>query len=274
MSRLRRVYFGLRQEISWGFRELTHGRFWWTFNVVGYRVLALSPQLARTWGAPESPRRFHLRTREGIRLTYRAHRGDIQSIREIFIDEIYRLPEGCAPRSLVDLGANIGVATIWIACTYDISDIVCVEPLDMNVSLLRANLRLNGRDATVLVSAVGVAAGTARFSLEDAANMGRVADTGFDVPVGSINDVVSLVSESPALLKMDIEGMEGPLVCDTDGAWIDRFDFLVTELHPEYVDLNEVIARITQRGYDYTPSNEVTRGAYRMKRERLFVRRS
>lgn len=251
------------------------GRWGWWCNVVAYRVMAIWPWLAATYGSPQSKRTFRLVTRQGVVIHYRAHRGDVQGIREIFIDEIYRLPTGVAPLSLVDLGANIGLASVWLGTTYPLAHIIAVEPIAENVQLLRRNATANGLSIDVIATAVGIENGQVRFAHSSTTNMGRVTDDGGSVvPVTALVDVLSRVTLPHALLKMDVEGMEGPLLTHLDPKWVRKFSAIVMEMHPEYVDIGALVSVIQEQGFEYTPSYEVTEGYRRRKRERVFVQHS
>lgn len=274
-DRWHRVWWGLRQEFTWGYEELVEGRWMWWVNVVAYRIMAVWPWLARTYGSPHTKRYFRLVTQRGVVLYYRAHRGDVQGIREVFIDEIYRLPSGVAPLSLLDLGANIGLATVWCGTTYPLAHIVAVEPMPENVTLLRRNATANGLPIEIIASAVGPESGVARFSVTGTTNMGRVTSDGeLEVPVASLVEVLQHLHLEPALLKMDVEGMEGPLLTERDPAWVQKFSAVVMEMHPEYVNVDQLVRIVSDQGFAYTPSYELTSGYRRKKRERLFVRTS
>ena len=274
-ERWHRVWWGLRQEFTWGAEELVEGRWGWWCNVVAYRVMAVWPWLAKNYGSPRTRRTFRLVTRQGAIVHYRAHRGDVQGIREIFIDEIYRLPRGVAPISLVDLGANIGLASVWLGTTYPLARIVAVEPIAENLALLQRNAEANGLSVDIIPTAVGTESGEVRFADTGTTNMGRVSDDGgLVVPVTELREILQRIAVRPALLKMDVEGMEGPLLTQLDPSWVTEFSAIVMEMHPEYVDIGELVSLIQRQGFSYTPSYEVTEGYRRRKRERLFVRQS
>ena len=75
-----------------------------------------------------SVRELKLKTPDGvIPISYRLNRGDLQSVREIFFAEAYRLPFNHRPRILVDLGANIGLASVWLSQTYGSEIVLAVE---------------------------------------------------------------------------------------------------------------------------------------------------
>src|SRR5579864_8826461 len=116
-----------------------------------YRVLRLIPLL---------PRERHVRFRGGGELTYRLLRGDILVIREVWTDEIYRLPFGITLRYVIDLGANIGAASVWFAKRYGSDAIVAVEADAKNAALLRVNTAPTGV-VEVVEAAVGPSDGIA-----------------------------------------------------------------------------------------------------------------
>ncbi|MEI6735767.1 MAG: FkbM family methyltransferase [Actinomycetes bacterium] len=272
IARLHRVWWGLRQESSWGWRELAKGRLRWQIDVVAYRAMSLA-RVARYYKQHETERFRVLETKSGVTLYYRTNRGDIQGIREIFIDEIYRLPEGVEVTGLVDFGANIGLATVWLATTYKLTGVIAVEPLPENARLLRTNVRANNIACQVIEAAVGTTTGITYFAETSESNLGHVADTGREIPLVDVREIVNELSFSRPLLKMDIEGMEGELLQAIDPVWTRKFVAMVMEMHPGIVNVGELAQIITDQGFDYRDSYEITKGYQRLKRERLFLRR-
>ncbi len=270
-GRLHRTWWGIRQETHWGRTALEAGRRQWLFDVILYRALAW-PRIQGYYGPREEKKVRTLRTSSGITVHYRPNRGDIQGIREIFIDEIYRLPEGVEVTGLVDLGANIGLATIWLAKTYNLEGVIAVEPLPENTRLLRTNARANGVPCQVIEAAVGLEHGVTYFAVTESSNMGHVADTGREIPLVALLEIINDVTFAQPLLKMDIEGMEGPLLQQLDAAWVKTFSAIVMEMHPEVVDVGELVHVISSQGFSYRESYERTTGYTREKRERLFLR--
>jgi len=272
IARLHRVWWGLRQESSWGWRELAKGRLRWQIDVVAYRAMSLA-RVARYYKQHETERFRVLETKSGVTLYYRTNRGDIQGIREIFIDEIYRLPEGVEVTGLVDFGANIGLATVWLATTYNLTGVIAVEPLPENARLLRTNVRANNIACQVIEAAVGTTTGVTYFAETSESNLGHVADAGRQIPLIDVREIVNELSFSHPLLKMDIEGMEGELLQAIDPVWTRKFVAMVMEMHPEIVNVGELVQIISAQGFDYRDSYEITKGYHRSTRERLFLRR-
>jgi len=266
LSRLRRAWWGIRQELRWGSAHVVSGRLAYMVNVIAYRILALWPKM------PGSGAVSRLVTDGGMIVYYRRDRGDIQGIREIFIDEIYRLPDGAAPSSLVDLGANIGLATLWLCSTYGIGRFAAYEPQPENFALLERNCAVNGLRGQLNRTAVGTENTVTFFDTSTDSNMGRVGTGTLIVEVESITSIVENLPFDPSLLKLDVEGMERDLVTLVDPGWIRRFELVVMEMHPQYFDIGPVIETIASQGFEYFAPLEVSRGTRRAKRERLFVR--
>jgi len=267
VARIRRAVWGIRQEAAWGWRHVRTGRRQYFVSILAYRWLALSSRHHRSY------RRCRLVTDDGDVIHYRRCRGDIQGIREIYIDEIYRLPEHAAPHSLVDLGANIGLATVWFCRRYNITTFVALEPLPENFEVLGLNCAANGLNGDVRQCAVGPARTRTHFDIGLESNLGRVGSGDLEVDVIGVEELVASLGFAPSLLKMDIEGMENSLVHDVAAPWINAFELVSMEMHPQYFDIGPLIEAIVASGFTYFEPIEVTSGVTRSKRERLFVRK-
>jgi FkbM family methyltransferase len=250
----------VRREIAWATRTLNSGRAGFTLDTVLFRALRLLRHLpcdntART-----------LVTNDGIRISYRRNRGDIQSIREVFIDCAYTLPSGVAPETLVDLGGNIGLTTLWLARRYPtITRAIVVEPSVANCELARRNLNDNGLIAEVLMAAVAPVSGTAQFAPSRSSNLGRVVNhqRGRTVTVNTItmHEVLDRVGGHIDLLKMDIEGGEQDLLTRGDLSWLDAVDCVVAEFHPTIVDYQKLVGKIADHNFHFHPAGSLRTGS-------------
>ena len=100
-----------------------------------------------------------------IRLLLRANHGsDIFIHSEVFTHNYYRLGLSSTPKTILDLGANIGLTAIYFHRCFPDAALACVEPMPQNLSVLERNLGLNDVGATVFRGAVDVADG--RTSME------------------------------------------------------------------------------------------------------------
>lgn len=191
-----------------------------------------------------------VRFKDGTELTYRLNRGDVRAIAEIWISEAYRLPFEIRPRNIIDLGANIGVASVWLVREYGGSELVAVEPVPENAELARRNFERNGLAADLIEAAVGPTEGTARFELSSNSTLGRTGTAGIEVALVTAQSVVDRfpAGERIDLLKMDVEGAEQELF-KADLTWLERVDCLVVELHADRVDWKGIIAALRTHGF-------------------------
>jgi FkbM family methyltransferase len=173
----------------------------------------------------------------GVRL--RSHTTDISVLGEIVVSRSYEVAASAAPeaRTIVDLGANIGLASRWLLQRFPQARIVSVEPERENVAVLRHNLAPFAERASVIDACVGARA--RRVSLirtsgrEDGHSMRDVAH-GADTDVVTMPDVLSVLgSDRVDLLKCDIEGAESELF-ESSAAWISGVGVLAVECHGDF----------------------------------------
>ncbi len=190
--------------------------------------------------SPERSRPFSIRTPRGtysVRL--RPRTGDLFIFHEIFTFKAYDLPaELSVPgriRTVLDLGANIGMASLYFHDLLAPQRLVAVEPSASNAALLAQNLGAFGEGVTVVQAAVGGESGEAVLEDPGAPTWGGRFHPGQGVgtPV-RLATVPELLREQGLehvdLLKMDIEGAEES-VFEGDLGWLSRVDVLILEVH-------------------------------------------
>jgi len=194
-----------------------------------------------------------IQLRGGGTLSYRLNRADIYTIHEIWIEEMYRLPYDLKPHVLVDLGANIGLASLWIARQYGCEHIIAVEPSPSNAALACENLAAYSFVANVVEAAVGCENGVVLFDAGPGATNGRIVcrhpSSNTILPsqyTVRVMDMASILCDLPAsmqidLMKIDIEGGEQDLLTSNTG-WLRRVSALIIEFHPNLVDYDRLIA--------------------------------
>ena len=228
----------------------------WGADILAYRLL----RIVRVPGY-NRPRTIHLNG--GIKLTYRLNRGDLLVLREVWTDEVYRPPNGQAPRTVIDLGANVGMASVWFARRLGCREIVAVEPLPENARLLRHNLEQNGISATVVEAAVGAEPGEHFLAAGEEPCSGHLAESGLPVTVVGMESVILAFEggDGVDLLKVDIEGAEEALFTG-DGSWLSEVRTILVEIHPELVNVGRVVAAIEAAGFSApTAPLDMTAGA-------------
>lgn len=187
-------------------------------------------------------------------ISYRLNRGDIQSIREVFMDQVYRLPFDSKAEVLIDLGANIGLTSRWYYETLRPRVIIAVEPNASNAKLARENLA--GLPADVIEAAVGSYNGTGYFAPDRASNLGSLTSNadGAEIAVRSMSSVLEGVPcDVETLVKLDIEGGEEDLLTGNLD-WLARITGLIVEFHPDQVDYPRLVRILQDEGFDYIPA--------------------
>jgi len=196
------------------------------------------------------PRR--IRVTGGAKIAYRLNRGDIQSIREVWLDEAYKLPMDRKLTIIVDLGANIGLTSLWLTKRYGCDKIIAVEPSVENARIARQNLESNGVCGEVIEAAVGSTDGMVRFSEARDSNEGRTGFGDRTVPMVSMFSIVNRLPHPGHidLLKVDIEGAEQELLTG-DLSWLQKVNSLIIEFHPTLVDYPGLVNMLRDCGFDY-----------------------
>jgi len=129
----------------------------------------------------------------------------------IFIDGDYDAPLATAPRTIVDLGSNIGVSILYFKLRFPDAHVIGVEPDPVAFELLRRNTaRLE--HVTIRHAAVGAAEGSSTFWSAPgavASSLHRTHDAQQPVEV-DVYRLQTLVEDVPTidLLKLVVEGSE------------------------------------------------------------------
>ena len=160
----------------------------------------------------------------------------------VFLDAEYDLRAALPdfrPKTVLDLGANAGMATAYLHAFYPDAEFVCVEPDPRNVPLLERTLAANGIRATVVPAAVAAAAGEMALRFGDNPTCSALESSplhdltgGVRVKLTTVPDLMSSAGwERIDLLKVDIEGTEAELLA-RDNGWLERVGVIVMEIHP------------------------------------------
>jgi FkbM family methyltransferase len=136
---------------------------------------------------------------------------------------------------IVDLGANVGIASSYFAQNYPQAAIVAVEPSSKNLELLKVNT-MKTPLVKVVHGAVGASAGKVDLFDSGAGNnafrtFGDLSQVTETIDCFSVSDLIAANPDTiPFLIKIDIEGAEKDLFSgNTD--WIDSFKVMVVETH-------------------------------------------
>lgn len=143
------------------------------------------------------------------------------------------------PKRIIDLGANIGLATLFLHCQFPQAEFVCVEPDPRNKPLLEKTIVLNQIAAHVIDCAVASKTGTLQLrygrsptcSALETSPMHQLERT-VPVEVKTIPNILEQIGwDYIDLLKIDIEGSEEDLLL-RNNQWLERVGTIIIEIHP------------------------------------------
>jgi FkbM family methyltransferase len=157
-------------------------------------------------------------------------------VEEIFLHHLYRVDlEGV--KNILDLGGNIGLASLSFAQQYPGAQVCAVEPIPDNLAVLKRNVERNRAAVRIVPGAVGNSDGRARFTISaDPRQHSTVIEVlptnrTVDVEVFSIPSLMKLMGWMHIdLLKIDIEGGEKDIL-GGQPSWLNNVRCIVGEGH-------------------------------------------
>jgi FkbM family methyltransferase len=191
--------------------------------------------------APRSAEQIREVTIEGIPhpIKIRVGTSDARAMADCLLDMQYDIDPGFEPRTILDLGGNIGCSAIYFANRWPEARIVVVEPVDTTFAILKHNTSYypniipvhaaaHPRRETVRLMvpkkgywAAEVVRADSSGDLES--NMAR------GIPVDDLLNEYGI--DQVDILKIDIEGSEAALFANNPHPWLSRTRLLMIELH-------------------------------------------
>jgi len=164
---------------------------------------------------------------------------DARSMADCLLDMQYDIDPGFEPRTVVDLGGNIGCSAIYFANRWPDAKIVVVEPLAATFAILQQNTEFYPN-----IIPVHAAAHPRRETVELfvpktgfwATRVTRAGSSGTKesnsargLPVIDLLDEYGI--DRIDILKIDIEGSEADLFANNPHPWLSRTRLMMIELH-------------------------------------------
>ncbi len=172
-------------------------------------------------------------------LCVRTGSSDLAIFDEVVMDRGYAFPLPKPPATIIDAGANIGLASLWFKKAYPGSTIIAVEPDEGNFHMLLKNTRHIGgilplqaaiapTDGVLAMDRRGSRASgfTTRVALPDERTVRAIS-----IPTLMKEHGLNKID----LLKIDIEGAEKELFEGPDLSWLEHVDTIAIELHDRMV---------------------------------------
>lgn len=208
----------------------------------------------------------------------REYSSDFLVLSEIFEQGEYRQVGdwGLPPdATVIDLGGNIGLATLYFSTLMPRMRAVVVEPDADNCRMIEHNCRRMIAEGRLQISQAFIAAEDGAAAIDRsgrswAFKKGGPAEKGTEaIPCLSMQSIVKMSSfETIDLLKCDIEGSEQEVFADC-AAWIGRVRHLIVETHDPYKPA-DLYRDLRKAGWDFeliseNPSAHVVVSAMRRK---------
>lgn len=183
---------------------------------------------------------------------------DLLTISEVFFRHDYPLVPG--DRTIVDIGANIGISALYFLTNASSSFVYCYEPLPENCRRLAKTLTGFAGRYVLHEEAVAETAGKREFTFEATGRYGGLRGLGgFDnvpsgtmtVPVTASGEIIESILRMHAeidLVKVDTEGTEAEIIHGIDRAQLRRIRRLHVE---ERFDHNPLGYTHDMRRYGY-----------------------
>jgi FkbM family methyltransferase len=191
------------------------------------------------------PYMVRLRTPIGIIGLEMRSRDDFVTVHEIFFREDYRLSKAEAQRLrvAVDFGTNIGVASAYFLTRNAEARVYSYEPVPSNIERARKNLAPFAARLEFNECAVGVEEGNVGFGVERSGRYGGIGvshTAQIMVPCRrGESELWRILRQHPRIdaLKLDIEGMEVPVIRSLPAEILDAIGCIVAECDGQEVSL-------------------------------------
>jgi FkbM family methyltransferase len=200
-------------------------------------------------------------------LVVRKYTRDILVFEGFFIDDDYLqyIPLIKAKGNvnlIIDAGANIGCASVYLYSHFPNARMICIEPESSNFEILSKNIELNRlKDSTKCIK-------KALWNESKLLELRRIdfSHDGFHVmPEGTTHEIIDtiptctipeLLQESQEkyidILKIDIEGAEKTILQDFNhlSNFLPQTKMLILEVHEEHISDEEVVQILSKFNFD------------------------
>lgn len=182
----------------------------------------------------------HIYTEHGYHIHYRAGSSDVSNIHDKLLKRKceYWLPEQLQPKVILDIGGNIGIASIFFAQRFPDAQIHAFEPSAANFAYLEKNTQklttitahhfgLGLEDENRSLYGKGTKFGS--YTLVPEGKNPQVVDTIRVRPTGEVLRELNLPQID--LIKIDTEGFEYPILTSFPIEVLEKVTWIVGELH-------------------------------------------
>lgn len=192
------------------------------------------------------------------RLLIRNKTSDVPTFEQIFLDEDYKIDFGkLNPRLIIDAGANVGYASIYLANKFPTATILAVEPEKNNFELLKKNIQ--GFPTIKAIQSAIWNEDTYLHVIDNGQGAWgfTVESTKPDTPGAfKATTIGTLLHDSGFaeidILKMDIEGAEKEVFSSNYQPWLGHVKAMIVELHDRLKEGTSDVFYNAIKGYKFS----------------------
>lgn len=258
--------------------SVAFAREWWPYlsplSILRWRDIVVRTDAGSV--AQEEPVTLKFKAPVRADIYLRGATSDSYTMREIMVKQVYTDLRKWAPdcRTVIDLGANIGLASLYLAAMYPECRLLAVEPHRPNLDMLRLNLDCliqSGR-ATVLQAAVWSKAARLAICIPNSGAYDSVAVREVTEPrlpwpnAAEQHEVAGMTLHEIIVrsgfgrvdvLKVDIEGAEAELFRG-DLSWLERVRCMAIEFHGDAREQSNFDETVKRYGFEIVDENQHT----------------
>lgn len=168
---------------------------------------------------------------------FRGIGSDAKMFEQLFINKEYDVPVSFQPKTIIDLGANVGYAALFFANKYPAANIFSVEPDTSNYETAAKNVAPY-KNVQLVKGAVWHEPATINLvdkGLGEASYMVEPGEGANTVRAYTIKEIMDLMqADTIDILKIDVEGTEKELFEHNYQEWLPRTRLLIVETHDRY----------------------------------------
>jgi FkbM family methyltransferase len=185
---------------------------------------------------------------------------------EIFCNSIYYFESSNNTPSIIDAGANIGIATLFYKVLYPTSKITAIEPDPLTFSILEKNIKCNGlKRVNIVQKALYKDNGTISFfsapttvnineptSVASSVNKDEFRSNSSQVYIETIK-LSTLLDGKIDMLKLDVEGVEEIVLKESEHK-LNNVENIIMEYHNyPWINNNKLssIIALFEKNYKY-----------------------
>ena len=192
---------------------------------------------------------------------------DANMHREVIEVNQYSLTkEELAGRSVIDVGANIGMFSL-LAASLGAKKVIGIEPVSKTFNLFQSNVTRSGLTSIIALKNLVSAEHGKYFQISNdndnagANSMYNVAENSEMVLSLSLSTILKMVEDDNILLKLDCEGAEYDILLNATQEEMSRINEIVleihTDLHPTFKGKEILENKLKEFGFTMTKSDQV-----------------